>query len=115
MKVHGLIALSIRAMLHETGVAALDLDTTSRFLLNVLDIGATMTDYLCSEVEAWDWFKVNGYAFFWPFALQATLADTYGTIAKIEAYPSKLITLHLVWLSTSEAPLIHQVRKFLPH
>lgn len=70
MKVHGLIALSVRPMLHETRVAAFNLHTASCLLLNVLDVGASVANYLCSQVKAWDRLEIDGYALFWPFALQ---------------------------------------------
>lgn len=73
MEVHGLIALAVGAMFHESGISPFDLNPTSGFLLYVLDVGASMTHYLCSQVEAWDGLQVDGYTLFRPFALQSTL------------------------------------------
>lgn len=77
VEVHWLIAFAVGAMFHKTRISALDLDTTSSFLLDVLYVGASMTHYLCSQVKAWDWLQVDGYPLFWPFALQTMLELPY--------------------------------------
>ncbi len=77
MEVHWLIALAVGAMFHKTGISPFDLNATSGFLLDVLDVGASMTHYLCSQVEAWDGLQVDRYPLFWPFALQSTLKFPY--------------------------------------
>ena len=69
MEVHWLIALAVGAMFHKTRIPPFDLNTTSGFLLDVLYVGASMTHYLCPQVEAWNWLQVDGYPLFRPFAL----------------------------------------------
>ncbi len=69
MEIHRLVTLSIRAMLHETGIAPLDLDTAASFLLDVLDVSTPMTNDLCSQIETWDGLEVDGYTLFRPFTL----------------------------------------------
>ena len=73
VEVHWLIALAVGAMLHKTGISSFDLNTTSGFLLDMLDVGASMTHHLCSQVEARDRLQIDGYPLFRPFALQSTL------------------------------------------
>ena len=70
MKIHGLLALLIRAVLHKSRALSLNLHTTARFLLNVLDVGASMANDLCAKVEARERLHINGDAFFRPFTLQ---------------------------------------------
>ena len=77
MKIHRLVALFVRTMLHKARVAAFDLDTAARFLLNVLDVSTTMTYHLCSEIKARDWLEINGNALFRPFALQLVSLSGY--------------------------------------
>lgn len=48
MKIHRLITLSVSAMLHETGVTALDLHATSSLLLYMFNISALVAYHLCS-------------------------------------------------------------------
>lgn len=91
MKVHGLVAFSIRTMLHEAGVATFDLDAASSFLLDVLNIGASMTNHLCAEIEAW-------------YGLQVDRNPLFGPLA-----PSKFVTLNGIRFASSEAPLIDQI------
>ena len=69
MQIHWLIALSTSTMLHETRIAALDLNTASCFLLDVLNVSASMTHDLCSQVESRKGLKVDGNTLFRPFAL----------------------------------------------
>ena len=115
MEVHWLIALAVGAMFHKTGISPFDLNATSGFLLDVLNVSASMTHYLCSQVEAWDGLQVDGYPFFWPFALQSALGSrAYGGVVE-NTYTTKFISLHLVRLSTSESPLVHQVGELLLH
>ena len=107
MEIHWLVALAVGAVLHETGISPFNLNATSGFLLDVLHVGASMTHYLCSQVEAWDGLQVDGYPLFRPFALQSTLESrTYGG-AVGDTHTAKFISLNLVRLSTSESPLVH--------
>ena len=77
VEVHRFIALAVSAMFHKTRISPLDLNATSGFLLDVLNVGASMTHHLCSQVEAWDGLQVDGYPLFRPFALQFTLEFPY--------------------------------------
>lgn len=54
VQVHGLVALATCALLHEARVAAFDLDAAACFLLDVLNVGASLTYDLGSEIEAWE-------------------------------------------------------------
>ena len=69
VQIHRLVAFSSSVVLHETGSTTLDLDTASSFLLNVFDVGTTLTDNLSTEVESNDRFKVHGNLLFGPLAL----------------------------------------------
>lgn len=91
VEVHGLVAFAIRTMLHEAGITAFDLDTASSFLLDMLNIGASMTNYLGSEIEAWYGLQIDRNSLFGPLA------------------PSKLVTLDRIGFAPSEAPLIYQI------
>ena len=112
MEIHRFIALSICAMFHEAGITALDLNSAPSFLLDMLDVGTTMTYHLCSKVEARDWLEINGNALFWPFALQVVSSHE---LFRACAYSSKFITLNLIRLSTSKTSLVHKIRQFLLH
>lgn len=48
MQIHGLVALSIRAMFSEAGAASFDLDFAAGLLLNMLHVRSTLTDNLGS-------------------------------------------------------------------
>lgn len=52
MKIHVFVALPTSAVLRETRATSLNLDTASSLLLDVLDIRTTVTDNLCTEIEA---------------------------------------------------------------
>ena len=112
MEIHRFIALSVCAVLHKTRVAAFDLHTAASFLLDMLDVSTTVTYHLCPKVEARDWLKINGNALFRPFALQVVSLPGH---LWIWAYSSKLITLNLIRLSTSETSLIDKVWQLLLH
>lgn len=51
VQIHLLITFSASLMLHEARATALDLDTTSGLLLNVLDIRPTLSYNLSTQVE----------------------------------------------------------------
>ena len=112
MEIHRFVTFSICTVLHEARVAAFDLDTAASFLLDMLDVSTTVTYHLCPKVEARDWLKINGNAFFRPFSLQDVSLPSH---LWRWTYSSKLITLNLIWLSTSETSLIHKVRQLLLH
>ena len=77
VEVHRFIALAVSAMFHKPGISPFDLNATSGFLLDVLNVGASMTHHLCSQVEAWNGLQVDGYPLFRPFALQSMLEFPY--------------------------------------
>jgi hypothetical protein len=69
VEIHGLIALLAALWLHEARTTALDLDLAAGLLLDVLDIVATATNDLCSQVKAADGLETYGDFFFGPLAL----------------------------------------------
>ena len=91
MQIHGLVAFTIGAMLHEARVAALYLNAATGLLLDVLHIGTAMPDHLSSQIETRDRFEIDRDSFFWPFAT------------------SKLITFDLLRLSASKSSFIHKI------
>ena len=74
MEVHGLIAFLAGVGLHETRAATLDLHLTACLLLDELDIVATATNNLCSQVKATNGLKAYGNLLFGPLALLLWLA-----------------------------------------
>ena len=69
MKKHLLFALTVGGSFEIARAAALDLNSTARFLLDMLHIRTAMPDYLCAQVEALDRFQINRYLSLRPFAL----------------------------------------------
>ena len=69
MQEHWFVAFPPRARFNETRATALDLHTTASLLLDVLDIGTTLTNDLCAQIEARYRFKINRDALLRPFAL----------------------------------------------
>jgi hypothetical protein len=69
MQIHILITFLISAMLEESRATALDLDTASRFLLNVFDICTSVPNNLSTKIKALNWFKINGDLLLRPFTL----------------------------------------------
>jgi hypothetical protein len=69
VKIHILVALTTCSMLHESGTTALDLNTASGLLLDVLNISAAVTYNLSSKIETWKRFKVDWDLLFRPFTL----------------------------------------------
>jgi hypothetical protein len=59
---------------HEAASTAFNLDPTTCFLLDVLDVSAAMANHLSSKIEAWNRFHVDWYALFGPFALQLPIS-----------------------------------------
>jgi putative ubiquitin-RnfH superfamily antitoxin RatB of RatAB toxin-antitoxin module len=70
VQIHGFIAFSSSVVLHKSRSTALDLDTASGFLLDVFDVGTTLTDNLSTEVESNDRFEVYGNLLLGPLALR---------------------------------------------
>lgn len=69
MQIHVLVALSASALFHESRATALDLDTTSSLLLDVLDVRTAMANNLSAEVEARNGFEIDRDLLFRPFTL----------------------------------------------
>lgn len=69
MQIHGLITLLTSRMFHETRATSLDLNSATSLLLDVLDIRASMANYLCTKIEAWKRLKFNRDFLFRPFTL----------------------------------------------
>jgi hypothetical protein len=69
MQIHGLVALSIRAMFSEARAASFDLDFATGLLLNMLHVCSALTDNLGSQVETLDRLKVDRNSLLGPFPL----------------------------------------------
>jgi hypothetical protein len=108
MQIHVLITLFTGSMLHETRTSSLDLNTTSGLLLNMLDVGPSMTNNLGAKIEAGNWFKINGDLLLRPFALFPKLA--WSAFMTGETYSAKLVPLDSVWLTSAETSLVNQIR-----
>jgi hypothetical protein len=107
MKIHVLIALAISTRLHESRATALDLDAASSLLLDVLHVSSSMTNDLSTKVKARNRFKVNGNLLLRPFTLFSV--NHFELEFVNETYSSKLVSLDLLWLSSTEASFIHEV------
>ena len=70
MQEHRLVAFYARVALDKARATTFDLHSTACFLLDVLDIGATLTDNLSPKIEAGNRFEIDRDLFFWPFALE---------------------------------------------
>jgi hypothetical protein len=114
VQIHGLIAFSSSIVLHETRSTALYLDTASSFLLDVFDVGTTLTNNLSTEVESNDRFEVNGDLLLGPLALRNRL-EVNRELAQNTTYTTHGISLDLLWFSTAETSLIYKVRQVLLH
>ena len=69
MQVHRVVTFPASARLHEAGAAAFDLNLAPCFLLNMLHIGTTLSNYLRAKVEPGNRFQSNGDLLFRPFTL----------------------------------------------
>ena len=69
MEEHVFFAFAVRGGLDEARASPLDLNTTTRFLLNMFDIGSSMPDDLGTQVESRDRFELDRDLGFGPFAL----------------------------------------------
>ena len=91
MQIHLLITLPACIVIHEATATTLDLHTTARFLLDVLDVAPARTNNLSTQIEARDWLEVDGNALFRPLAA------------------TERIALDLRLLSTTEAALVDEI------
>lgn len=114
MQIHLLIAFSASTMLHKSRIAALDLNTASRFLLDVLNVSASMTHDLCSQIESRKGLKIDGDTLFRPFALVSRQSFGIMVLGRT-TYAPKFIPFNLFWFPTSETSLINQIRQLLLH
>lgn len=116
MQEHGLIAFALSAVFDEAGATALDLNTTTGALLDVLHIGTALADDLGPQVESGDRFKIDGNAFLWPFALRdVSRLNLVFRFRQIIAYSTELIPLYLLGFSAPESPLVNEIRQLLLH
>jgi hypothetical protein len=96
MQVHRLITLTASAMLHKSGTAAFNLNTASSLLLNMFHVCTAMSDDLRTEVETWDWLKVNWNSLLRPFTLNiikpVSCATKIGRISSLhdQIHPAQL-------------------------
>lgn len=97
MKVHWLIAFTTSGMLDKSRATTFDLYSAASFLLNMLDVGAALSDDLGTKVEAGNWLQVNGYSLFWPLA------------------STEFITFDGLWFAAAESPLVDEVGELLLH
>lgn len=70
MEEHILITFPVRRCFEVAGSAALDLHAAARLLLNVLDIGTTVSHNLGAQVESMDGLQGDGDLLLGPFALE---------------------------------------------
>jgi hypothetical protein len=112
MEVHWLVALLAALWLHEARAAALDLDFALGFLLDELDIVATATDDLGSQVKAADRLQTYWDLLLGPLAL---LIVSNNQSCLEETYPTILIALELLRLATTEPAFIYEVREIFLH
>lgn len=107
MQVHLFVALPASVMLHKAAAATFDLHLSSRLILDILDVAATMTDDLCTQVEAGDRLKVDRNALFRPLATTE--------LVTLEGWVLLLRLLLLALVTSTEASLVDQVRQLLLH
>ena len=74
MQIHLLITLHLGIVLLETASSALDLNSATRLLLNVLHIGSTSSDDLGAQVESRNGLEVDRDALFGPLATSQVVA-----------------------------------------
>jgi hypothetical protein len=69
MKEHRFVAFTTSARFDKSRATALDLNTATSLLLDVLHISTTLSDDLSAQVETGDWLKIDWDALIRPFAL----------------------------------------------
>lgn len=69
MQIHVFIAFLTSTMLHKSRTTSFNLNAASRLLLNMLDVGTSVTDNLSSKVESRNRFEIDWDLFLGPFAL----------------------------------------------
>lgn len=117
MEEHRFVTFAASARFDEARATALDLNTATGGLLDVLHVSTTLSNDLGSQVETGDWLKIDGDALIRPFALYEIsqifiLIKSKGTVS----YTAILIPLNLLLgFPASESSLVNQVRKFFLH
>jgi hypothetical protein len=69
MEIHRLVRLLASAVFHEATASSFDLDSTARLLLDMLHIGASLANHLCSKVEPRNVLHIYWDPLFRPFSL----------------------------------------------
>lgn len=105
VEVHGLIALLAGVGLHETRTATLDLHLAACLLLDKLDIVATATDNLCSQIKATNRLQTYGDLLFGPLAL-FLVSDIFALVDR-QTYPTILVTFKVLGLATAETTFVN--------
>lgn len=117
MKEHRFVAFTASARFDESRATALDLNTATSLLLDVLHISTALSDDLGAQVETGDGLKIDGDTLIRPFALYEVSQIIILTKRKgIDPYTAILIPLNLLLrFPAAEASLVDQVRKFFLH
>jgi hypothetical protein len=88
VKIHVLIALLTSPVFHESRATALDLDTASGLLLDVLHIRTSMANNLSAEVKARKRFEIDRDLLFRPFALFPYQQGNHSLVSEILTLPN---------------------------
>ena len=80
MQIHLLITLAAGVVLHEATSTTLDLHSTSRLLLDVLHVAASVANHLGAKIEAGNGFEIDWYALLWPFPAAKCIAFGFGSV-----------------------------------
>lgn len=112
MEEHVLVTFSIRGCFQVARSSALDLHTASSFLLNVLDVGTTMSNNLSAQVESMNGLQGDWDLLFGPFALWH-VSVCPSCIVAVVSHSSEFVSFHLLLVSAAETSLIDELGKFL--
>jgi hypothetical protein len=99
MQIHLLIALHLSIVLLESTASALDLDSATRLLLDVLDVRSTSSNDLSAQVESGNGFEIDRDALLRPLATAQVIA----------------LDLGLFLSGAAESTFVDQIREFLLH
>ena len=113
MEVHGFIGLLTGLWFHEAGATALDLDLAARLLLDILDIVATTTNDLSTQIESTNRLETDRDLLLGPFALIPVSFAEW--ILSPRTYSAKLVTFKVFWFATTESAFIYKIREILFH
>lgn len=117
MEEHSLVTFTTSARFNEARSTALDLNTATSLLLDVLHISTALSDDLSTQVETGNRLKIDGDALIRPFALYEISQIIMSTKGKRTVpYTAILIPLNLLLgFPAAETSLVNQVRKFFLH